>query len=68
MFPVDPTQYHPVSLLAHLRPDVKFTYTILNPVIHANCVIGGIPFTGLGNIFVTLYYWFICWTYFSNKF
>ncbi|KAL4085433.1 hypothetical protein QTP88_027292 [Uroleucon formosanum] len=24
MFPVDPTQYHPVSLLAHLRPDRKF--------------------------------------------
>ncbi|XP_060855584.1 uncharacterized protein LOC132933289 [Metopolophium dirhodum] len=49
MFPLDPTNYQPVSLLAQLRPDVTFNYTILHPVIHANCVIDGIPFTGLGS-------------------
>lgn len=53
MFPSDATKYHPVSLLAQLRPDVTFTYTILNPVIHAHCTMDGIPFTGIGNnIFV----------------
>eukprot|EP00102_Acyrthosiphon_pisum_P016479 XP_008187451.1 PREDICTED: uncharacterized protein LOC100569519 isoform X2 [Acyrthosiphon pisum] len=49
MFPSNPTNHQPVSLLVQLRPDVTFTYTILHPVIHANCVIDGIRFTGQGS-------------------
>jgi len=68
-FPEDSKKYNPVQLLNQMKPGVKFIKTIISSkrplVFQVECEIDNIPFTGQGNNFFTiLYYYFTRSTYF----
>jgi len=71
-FPEDPKNCNPVQLINQMKPGVKFIETIISSktpsVFQVKCEIDNIPFTGQGNIFVTILYY--CFTLFliENRF
>jgi len=57
-FPEDPRNCNPIQLLYQMKPGVKFIETIISSKMPSdfqmNCEIDTIPFTGRGNILVTI--------------
>jgi len=71
-FPEDPKNYNPIRLLNQMKPGVIFIETFISSktpsVFQVKCEIDNIPFTGQGNVFVKILFFFITLFLIENRF